>query len=846
VNERLSTEVAQALEPFVDQNQEWAINAANCIDSHGEDDSEAMFALRLKLARKGLLSRWVSWRQLAEKHPLRAIQIIEAAISTWAPEDLNRPNYGFATPGDSVPNIDDWSEEEVTAIKHAAAVHPELSWQLLMPQIERLTADDLHRFTPRRWDSELAFRGNKSVAVTSGIVQAVIVAGKNLANDNPERLFSLTKPYENTNSSVVNLILAEAFAALHPSKADEGIKWLMRNTTYLSLGSGFHEPRWMPAVRLVQTLSEHCSDSNFEELEAFLINYHDPDEKRYAKHYLEDWKQGYGRYFWGEAQYFLLPALCEKRRSSKCMALIHVLKRKFGAHAEDSFLELGGRVFGGQVVSSIPSNRLEKMSDRAWLKIVKDKSLPLDSGRKWKEIDGHFAESSISYFARDLETIAARYPERFGQLSLQFPTDVYPAYVAAILGSMGYSTPPPTIPEEERSSWIPARYETVEALLARFCGHDDRETATRFCRLLENRADEPWSATTITRLANYASSHPDPTAGRLNVDSNKSAEEVSVERLYQNTINCVRGVAAHALAAWMRNQSNPVPLIKTAIDSLLSDPHPAVRVAAIEVCIARLGVDNDQAVKWFLEAVNDDLRVAASPRASIVFNYAAHSHHSELAPLVRGMLASEHNDVVQQAASEITARWLFYGLFEDELEQCLHESSSQRKGVAEVASHFMGRGEYSTKCRALLERLLDDADTEVLQTVSHAFYNPTILSMPDADSFIYRYINSPAYKYDPSPLLRNLERYTGLLLPYAGWLLAICKVFSGPLREQSRDFQTGISADASTIPSLILRLYEQAHERQDDVTENQCLDAWDMLFENRVGMTRELARSMMQ
>ena len=57
---------------------------------------------------------------------------------------------------------------------------------------------------------------------------------------------------------------------------------------------------------------------------------------------------------------------------------------------------------------------------------------------------------------------------------------------------------------------------------------------------------------------------------------------------------------------------------------------------------------------------------------------------------------------------------------------------------------------------------------------------------------------------------------------------------------------TGIAGDVHTIPPIVLRLYEQAQGQRDDKTLERCLDAWDMLFENRVGVTSDLMQAIDQ
>jgi hypothetical protein len=92
----------------------------------------------------------------------------------------------------------------------------------------------------------------------------------------------------------------------------------------------------------------------------------------------------------------------------------------------------------------------------------------------------------------------------------------------------------------------------------------------------------------------------------------------------------------------------------------------------------------------------------------------------------------------------------------------------------------------------------------------------------------------------------SLEKYTGSLTPFSELILMICEVFAGSLQEASRNMSTGVAGDARTLPPMLLRLYEQAQDQGDAQTLNRCLDAWDLLFERRVGVTRELMIAMEQ
>jgi hypothetical protein len=451
-------------------------------------------------------------------------------------------------------------------------------------------------------------------------------------------------------------------------------------------------------------------------------------------------------------------------------------------------------------------------------------------------------------FSRDLARLAKRFPERFGRLALRFPADVHPDYVEAVLEGMK-ETKPKEVPDAEKAAWRPASTDLVEALLSKFSVSEDRGVASTFCWLVHDRADEQWSGDVIARLIHCATEHSDPEPGLLNMWPSEKGRDVAnatVHGLVENALNCVRGVGALAVGALLRHHRDWLERLKPCMDRLVSDPHPAVRTAAVEACLPVLNYDRGEAIGWFCAAGKDDLRVPACRAGVYFFNCGMQSHYDQLAPIIRWMLMATSAEVAQEGAEEVTARWLFHGMFEDELETCRHGTVPQRKGVAQMASSFLLKPEYTARCESLLLPLYDDEDAEVRRETSHAFRDKRVLSLPDGQGIVARYVKSKAFADDPSPLMWSLKEFSGSLTPFSGLVLMICEVFAGSLRDASRDMSTGVAGDAHSIPPMLLRLYEQAKEQGDVQILGRCLNAWDLLFEHRVGTTRDMVLAMEQ
>ena len=846
VSEKIPDAVSKIVEPFTGKGGAWPVRILNTICWNPTDDSERMFQLRLQLARIRIVSDFVDWKSLCVRHPLRALQLIEAVVSTWEQESSSdEPDVMPSATHRS--RMEDWYDEDIKALNIVAENYPADTWDLFIPHIESLTAFEAKPYDSHleKWRKDgLSGRNSSHTEIAHGIVGLSIIAGRTLTANQPKELLIRTEPLENSPSSIIQEILISVYTCLPSSLADIGIKWLLADLTRLHLGSGYDEPEWMSAVRLIKALSPYCSMDLFQGLEEAIVHYHySPDEKRLAGYYLKGWRDGFFGDYWGRAQHFLLPVLDSTRVQPSTINLIVVLKRKFGNYPEERFLKTG-RATGGWIGSKLDAS-LEKISDRAWLEIIDNKKIH-EHNHKWKQVNhNHAVVSSVEQFSRSLGVIATRFPERFGRLALQFPENVHPQYVSAILDAIGQKKHKSDIPENERPDWHPASVKTVEDVLARFQSRDDRETAISFCRLIQERAEEDWSDKVIERLISYGMKHADPEPTKLIIHCDKNTDEASVDILFQNTINCVRGVTAEAIGSLLWNHTDWLDRLKPGIVSLVNDPHPAVRMASIDALLPVLNIDRDLAVAWFCKACESDLRVVASPRAVLFFNHTVESHFDKIAPIIRAMVRSPLYEVSQEGAKEVAARWLFYEIFEDELGECRKGNIPQRKGIAQAAASFLNDEKYSKKCQEVLLPLFHDPEKSVrAETLKMMRGNILPNGLAKNSEFMKAYIRSEAFADDPSVIVYILKDYSGALIPLAEIIFAVCDVFSTTLREKSREAGSHVPHTMSQVCSLMLRLYEQATGANNIEICNYCMDIWDMLFKSRVGMIRQLTAAI--
>ena len=582
-----------------------------------------------------------------------------------------------------------------------------------------------------------------------GVLSAVIDSGKILVNDNNEEVILWINTWKNSSLLFFDIIVCELYASIHFEHADQALLWLIEKDSRLTLGLNNEEP-WASAVRLVKKQSPYCTKSVFNQLEYFIIHYHEPLEKQFATKTLKEWRTGLFYPFWGKAQYFLLPALDEKKRSIRANDLIQVLNRKFENIPEWSFR--GSHSYTGWVKSPIPSNAKVRLSENSWLRIVSNEKI-YSKGNDWRHAFKEKGESSIYTFSMDLGWMANRFPERFGRLALRFSENTPVPYLIAIFRSISENSIPKEVPAEDNQIWKMASDDTVFAVVDKFHSSNDREFACSLCWLIQKRPGVPYSNEIIEKLKDYAVNHSDPEPQKLNIQCDKTSEEASVYTLESNSLNCVRGVAARTIASLIWKNEAYIRLFHDTIELLLVDRHPAVRISVIEICLATAHSNETLAVDWFVKACEDDIRIAAVQRAVYLYNELVELYSDRLSSLIVRMVNSSLDDVSMRGSQEATARWLFYGFFENEMRRCCKGSVFQRRGVAEIAAQFLLESKYSDNCQELLSYFFEEEDMDIVRKINSAFYDKKIFSIPNAHDFISKYIRSKAFQSDPSPFL---------------------------------------------------------------------------------------------
>ncbi len=795
-------------------------------DAHTESD--AAFQFRLSSISTDAEPPYIRWDELAKSRPDRVMSLLAAFLKDWSRDRAN------SSVGRRL-SIDDGNDFK--AIGSAAKRCPILAIRLLGPILHKFATRKIseHRAWNNRTEdhTDNRYPSTKYPKILLSVFRIAVVS---LAKRHPKRFIRLSRRLEPLRSRSVQSLLVRGWSALAPDAyADTAIDWLLANRYRLRCGSQRRRPRWCEAAHLVKRMSPHCSDETFARLENTLQRYRDPDEKRLAAWWLKYAREGYYRNGFGAAGQYLLPALDPKRRSDETTGRIGVLQEKFERYPKDHFLRSGSR--GGMVRSPLGNSAIERMSDKQWLRLIRNTDIPSrDCAMNFRKYGkGSVTESSVDMFSRDFGIAAKRDPERFARLALKFPADAPPEYLAEVIGALEELKPPNEVPEPSREDWKPASADLVEQVLDSVNLSDDSYLMRRFCWLILKRSNLHHSDRIVSRLIELtAHVDPDPSVGE---DETKSSR---VHKLEGIAINHVRSLAVSAIGSILYDHEELFDRFRPALENTLSDPHPAVRLAMVDACLPVWNFDRQLATKWFVCLAGTDLWPACGRSGQRVFNCAFPQFTDDLTPLIFVMVASDNPEIAEEGAQEAFARWLFFDVFGDLVETCKSGSTAQRTGVAKVAALFAKKDEYAEKCLPFLLEFCDDEVEDIRQITSRAFHDERLLSVPNVLDFLNSYLNTEAFDDDPGGLSDALHDFPGSLVPFADLVFATVQrsieVLSSPSEKLNR--RTGMID--RHMSSVLLRLYEQAGAASHADIRNQCLDSIDDMLKNRIAPVRSL------
>ena len=823
--------LAELLEPFVGTGGGWPQRFKSVMQSVDLANSRKFFELFLGLIDDGTLDDLSSdntfWYNLHSLEDERTDWISEA-LSHWL---LRRLSIIQETVDDrGSPNwrgLFNHSGSSSVYISKAATQAPDKFVQHVLPVILKISdAATYGKVPPKRdavWPSSIM---NTEFLFKEVCRNALALAMEKLAENKPDRLTEIFMELRSRETYTANFLLIRVYKAGAKHFADDAVGELCNKTWRFECGYS-DSPYW-ETIQLIKAVTPHCSDENRAKLEETILNYTTDYERSSA---------GYKSR--GYTCFELLSGIPVELRSERAQARYAQLERKFG---KADFAPKG--IQGGLVVSPIPKLAIPKMTDDQCLKAIKTH----DSQREifWENP----TKGGALELARELQERVQEEPERFARLSLRFPPDTNPVYMEHIL--MG-------LKETEASSEL--KLKVCRKAYSESCDKCGSSIAD-----LLGSIKEPLPDDAVQMLDWLATEHPDPEKELWNEEVTGGTPYYGGS-IFTYGINTTRGRAALAISDLIFFNASYIDRFRTTIERLVGDSSLAVRSCASSTLLAIINHDPKFALEQFSRLTGSQGRIwdrllvgilpkffgrlfgTTTPRESIYdhllvtpyvdrfISYALRDHFGQLRHVVKRMLRSKVPETSEAGARLASLAVLYqHSKTTGLVKEALRGNTSQRLGVAQVASANIGYADYRSWAEQQLLLFFDDPDSKVRGEAVRCFQNLQEQPLESYANLIEKFCDSAAYQEGSFYLFSILEESSHRLPDIT---YDVCKKFLDRFSDEARDIRTRRALDVTAVPKLVFRTYQQ-HQNDEDLAA-KCLNLIDQMCLERIyGIRQEM------
>ena len=766
--------VAALLEPYTDQGGQWSARLRNFMQSVEHHTSRRHFDLFLRLVDNGTLDE--ARGPIAENSTFwDMLYVLDKNRPDWLPEVLaHRLRRRFAVVRDSG---EDLRGRELLGYDGSAAgmIHgsvdraPEAFVEHVLPVVLEISDSALTGDKPPRYDAvwSVLITPEEHLSGEHACLAALVRALTKLAREDSAELHDVISDLRRRDTHISNHLLFALYAGGAARYASE-TSMLFCDEPW-RFECGFSDSRHWCARETIRAVFPHCTDENRESLETAILQYVPPYERT-----------TYGYQESGRAQFALLSAIPEELCSPRAKARLMELERKFGEPEGDP-----QGVIGGRVESPIENSAADKMTDDQWLRaIVKYHS----------EDRMHFSADGVTggawQLAQVLERRASEEPVRFARLSLRFPVDTNPLYLARTLAAL-------------KSARVASdlKLQVCRKAFAESCGHCGQSIAD----VLGN-IEDPLPDDAIEMLHWLVTEHDDPAVEHWQQDAG-GGQKYHGGDIHGTGINTTRGRAAIAVRDLILRDATYVESFRPTLDRIIRDPSASVLSCVAGTLRAVAYRDHALGMSLFLGLNLPEARLLGTRDVYEFVRYGLRDSFDELRPVLERMLRSSEPEVREAGARLASLALLMGQRAADLVDEALHDSASHRLGVARIASANIAIPECRRWSEETLAVLFNDDDAEVRGEAASCFRQLKHAVLDTYGDLIAAFSDSRAFHEGSSWwLLRTLEQSLSRL---PGTTCLVCEKFLDRFAGEARDVRTRGVGDAFTVAKLIFRTYQQ-------------------------------------
>lgn len=814
INQFYSSKLVNIIQKYAFVSKDDDMKLIQCFNYDLTNDSDEMFALRMEFYDKypEIINAHLNIREMFKNSEKRAIAIINCMLKHKG------KNNGK--------NIYRYEEEFLDESSEIIVQKGEGIIVELLPYVPLST--DYYDMYYENWSGERSYSTGLERACISILKKAIIAVVK----QNPLWFWEKFEQYSGKGYLLINELVLCGLNEMSVDYSDKVIEYLCNdiNKNIFDDTSGNKDKLGM-VKNIIEKHSISCSLDKFRMLEEKLSYFHEKSEKELYERRVEvNRTNEYGQKvywaFWGEVQARLLPMLAQGRISLKTQELIQVLERRFSGNYTLHMNGLQGH--SGWVKSPI-SGKENILSNRQWKQLLSNKKLKQRNRSRWINVEGGFIESSMEQFSTSFNTAVSKEPERFIKLTLEMVDEINEVYIDSLYSGLAYSENLPKVP-----------FELIETILLKYQSDNQSGRARYICDIIEKRKDDKWSEPIISILKDIALNHKDPKEGKINVSSSEDKEMKTFNMLFSNSLNCVRGKAASAMASLLWERPELYLQFKDIVDKLVNDINPAVKMATIECLCPIYNIDRDWASEKVIYLLKEDNRIAGHPRAKQFLFLLYYNSKENVLDIIRKCYYSKDEELTRLGAHCLSEMYILYDEFAKEIMDVESINQNQSKGIIEMAILYFSRDQYPEKVKRLLKSFFS-SDKDLEFPFVRLFYDNHIDFDRDL-TFLLEMMQSKLSKRIIRAFISYLEENAMSVIDFSDVIIQMStNILQRPLDDED-NYYGGIDDELSKLISV---LYDESSNYDGTHIVQQCLDIWDLMFEKRIGSIHRLSRQIL-
>lgn len=804
----------QFIKNFIFQDTKEAASWSGCFNRDINEDSDELFELRMQFYEKypELSNHYLDFKAMMEACEIRTIRL----LVFWLKNKIKNQNQSKI--------LYRYEENLVHEDAEVFVEHYMEVIEMILPHLPKKDEDVSYD----NWSEKYFYR----IELERVCIQILKKANRIFAKKEPDNFIKVYKPYFTTGNALYNEMLLDAFAFLPTRYADFVIEYLCTdfNKTLFEDTSG-NQNTLLLAKNVISKYSRACSEMNYFCLEDKIIHYIDLYSVQRYKNRIEYNREKHGHHtvywnFWGDFQREMLQGLPDDRKSKQAKDMLLVLRRALG---QKESIYMYNFIHSGIVTSPIDGKELTLSN---WKGILTSSKIEKRGSHHRKKVKGGFIENTIDTFSGTFSDVVSKKTEEMIGLMLDIDENIEDAFIDSLYSGILIS-----------SQLDEINITLLERLFVKFPCDYKSFRAGSFCHIIKKRKNAFWSRNTLNMLKDIAVYHINPSLDKPNVTQNDDKEMRTVEMLESNAINCVRGMAAETIGNLLWENSELYDIFRDNIEKLCFDENPAVRFASLSALWPVYNIDRKWAEGKIIALYKHDYRLVGF-RGSRDMLFRLHSFYKDdVLEIVKQCFFSDDKRLVQVGAYTIAEMYICKNEFQGMVENVSRMNRDQAEAIIEIMVIYLGIPEYNERAKEVLKKYIN-IKYKIEMPWSRLFYDEQINLRRDKE-FLIMLMSSNISRRILHSFVYYLEKNRVSLVEYSDIILEM----GASLLNAERDNNEMVWGVATELSKLIIALYDETSDKQSEKymeIANRCLDIWDIMYKNQIGLARELTSKMME